>query len=708
MIYWQKKPAKLILIIAAVLLFANAYSQRNEKDSLLNLLRTSKEDTNKVLQLIQLANAYTIDKEFEESEKRLYEAKVLTNALGYQFGIALNYRGYARLTRAKNELDKAADYFVKAATSFEKQKYINLSAEMYGVVGNVYYEKSLFDKSIENFLKALKLYEKLGKKKAIAGYSGNVGAIYQKMGESKKSITYYEKALAINTEINSKQGIAIDYVSIANAYSVLKDDDKALIYHFKGLKINEELGDSSYISNNLTNIAVSYENKEDYKKAIEFMERAIAMTSKDDINQHITNFLALGKLHIKTRQYKKAEKYLLQSEELLKQYNSLDWKNKAYQFLSTVYDSLGDYKRSLRYYRQHVYLRDSIYSDQNRRSILENQLQFEYEKKTAADSVRVEGEKKIVATQLKEERTQRFALYGGLALIAIFAGFMFNRFRITNRQKNIIELKEKETQQQKYIIEEKHKAITDSINYAERIQRSFLATKELLDANLKEYFILFKPKDIVSGDFYWAGKLSNGNFALITADSTGHGVPGAIMSLLNITSVELAIKDGYKEPADILNQTRATIIERLRRDGSAEGGKDGMDASLTVYDFKNKKLIIAAANNPVWIVRGKETIEIVADKMPVGKHDKDAVSFTQQEIVLQSGDIVYTLTDGFADQFGGKNGKKFLSKNLRELLATNAHLAMDQQREILESTFKNWIRDMEQVDDVVVIGVRIS
>jgi len=217
---------------------------------------------------------------------------------------------------------------------------------------------------------------------------------------------------------------------------------------------------------------------------------------------------------------------------------------------------------------------------------------------------------------------------------------------------------------------------------------------------------LFKPKDVVSGDFYWASKLNNGNFALATADSTGHGVPGAIMSLLNITSLEKAIET-LNNPSDILNSTRKTIIERLKNDGSEHGGKDGMDASLTVYDFKNKKLILAAANNPVWIMRGAEIIDIKPDKMPIGKGERDTVLFTQQEIDLQKGDVVYTLTDGFPDQFGGEKGKKFMSKNLRELLAANSNLPMDEQKQLLEKTLANWVGNLEQVDDVTLIGVRV-
>jgi serine phosphatase RsbU (regulator of sigma subunit) len=264
-----------------------------------------------------------------------------------------------------------------------------------------------------------------------------------------------------------------------------------------------------------------------------------------------------------------------------------------------------------------------------------------------------------------------------------------------------------EIKEQKHLIEEKHKEITDSINYAERIQRTFLATQQHLDDNLDEYFVLFKPKDIVSGDFYWSATLNNGLFALATADSTGHGVPGAIMSLLNISSLELAVKDKLTQPSQILNYSRKEIIERLKRDGSPEGGKDGMDCSLCLYDFQNMKLLVAAAHSPVWIARGHEVIEIKADKMPVGKHDRQDIPFTQQTIELLKGDVIYTLTDGFPDQFGGEKGKKFMSKNLRELLSKNAHLPLKEQKTILEKTFADWMGNVEQVDDVTIVGVRI-
>jgi len=231
---------------------------------------------------------------------------------------------------------------------------------------------------------------------------------------------------------------------------------------------------------------------------------------------------------------------------------------------------------------------------------------------------------------------------------------------------------------------------------------------DLIGKKLPEHFIYFLPKDIVSGDFYWACELSNNEFGLVTADSTGHGVPGAIMSMLNISCLnEAVIAQKLTAPSEILNYTRNKIIEHLMHDGSFEGGKDGMDCCFMSFNIEKKALTYAGANNPLWIIRNNEILEFAPDKMPVGKHNSDKISFKQHTIQLQKGDVIYSLTDGLPDQFGGPQGKKYKYKQLKSLLLNVCKLPMDEQLKAIEESFEIWKGDMEQVDDVCVLGVRV-
>jgi ligand-binding sensor domain-containing protein/serine phosphatase RsbU (regulator of sigma subunit) len=308
-------------------------------------------------------------------------------------------------------------------------------------------------------------------------------------------------------------------------------------------------------------------------------------------------------------------------------------------------------------------------------------------------------------------QTWWFRTLVGVLIISMILSYIKLRERALRAEKEKLEqtVKERtaEVVEQKQLIEEKHKEITDSINYAERIQRPLLASKKILDENLNDYFVLFKPKDVVSGDFYWATKLSNNNFVLVNADSTGHGVPGAIMSILNIACLDKAVTKGIISPELILDETRSLIIENLKSDGSTEGGKDGMDGSLLSFDFKNNILHCASAYNPIWVIRGNELIEKKADRLPIGKHHRDTEPFTLHTITIQKGDAVYTLTDGFPDQFGGPNGKKLKYKKLQELLLSITNEPMEIQKQKLNNFFDTWKGDLEQVDDVCLIGVRV-
>lgn len=263
-------------------------------------------------------------------------------------------------------------------------------------------------------------------------------------------------------------------------------------------------------------------------------------------------------------------------------------------------------------------------------------------------------------------------------------------------------------EEQRAILEQKNEEITDSINYAKRIQSALMAPAVLMQKNLPDHFVLYKPKDIVSGDFYFAAEGEDGDFWLCVGDCTGHGVPGAFMSLLNISILRESIVDQkIKRPDEVLNRQRDAIVTALNPDGALESGKDGMDCALLCFNRETNKLYFSLANNPLLIVRNNELIEFKPDKQPVGLHENVTSPFTLREWKLEKNDIVYAFTDGFADQFGGERGKKFKYARLKESLVENSALTMTQQSEGLNSTFNTWKGELEQVDDVLVIGIRI-
>lgn len=302
-----------------------------------------------------------------------------------------------------------------------------------------------------------------------------------------------------------------------------------------------------------------------------------------------------------------------------------------------------------------------------------------------------------------------------LIVFGIVSGSLFAYIKIRERklklEKKILEDKVTERTheivEQKKVIEEKQKEILDSIIYAKRIQFALLASDTMLRNNLEDHFVLFKPKDVVSGDFYWATPTPDG-FIYVTADCTGHGVPGAFMSLLNISKLSQTINENkITQPGLVLDAVRSEIISVLNAEGSTQESKDGMDAVLCRLDRKKMILEYAAANNSFYIIRNKQIINSTADKMPVGKYDDNARSFTSVKFPLQKGDIIYTFTDGFADQFGGPKGKKYKYKQLEEVLLSIHEEPMEQQCDKLLESFENWKGSLEQVDDVLVIGVKI-
>lgn len=291
--------------------------------------------------------------------------------------------------------------------------------------------------------------------------------------------------------------------------------------------------------------------------------------------------------------------------------------------------------------------------------------------------------------------------------LAVSIGIALDNANLYQNLEQKVTERTQEVQKQKAIIEEKNKDITDSIKYAKKIQQAIAPNIEDFNRNFTDSFILYKPKDIVSGDFYWFDHFENETTVFAAADCTGHGVPGAFMSLICSDIMYKVINDQkINDPAKALMSIDDRLVHLIKKSSEASAN-DGMDIALCTYHKPSHKLFYAGAHRPLLLIRNKEIIEYRPNKYSIGGHTSEGKHFDLAEVNVLPGDLIYLLTDGYADQFGGDNGKKFKYKNFKELVLSVSDKPMKEQKEILDETFEAWRGTLEQIDDVCVIGVKI-
>ncbi len=638
------------------------------------------------------------NKELSESDIKSFRHTLAAslNNLGYYFG-------------QKGDPEKELSHYFK---SLEIKKEINDLkgvAIAYNNIGMIYKERGDLKNAIDFYDKSLKIKEQLGDKKSLSLSLSNIGVIYESLGEIDKALEYYYKALDIQNELNEERLKAISLNNIALVYFLKNQYNKALQFNKRSLIIREKTKDVRGIANSYHNIGLVHKELGNFDTALEYYNKSLVL--KEELNdfEGIPPTLSnIGTIYMETGKIIEAEKMVEKSLELSKKQKVIANIQNASRLLQMIYFKQGKYKQAYEMSELFHEMRDSVVNEQNKKAALKQNLRYEFDKKAAADSIAFEKENEIkeaeIAKQkadLKVKRNQQYALFGGLALVIVFAGFMFNRFKVTQKQKLVIE-------EQKHIVEEKNQEILDSIHYAKRIQAAILPSTKTVQQYLPNSFILYKPKDIVAGDFYWL-EHKDKTVLFAACDCTGHGVPGAMVSVVCNNGLNRSVREhGLINPAQILDKTREIVISEFEK--SEDEVKDGMDIALCSLENKDDKWILnyAGANNPLWIIRNDslEIEEIKADKQPIGKY-AEPTPYTSHTVELQKDDTIYIFSDGYVDQFGGEKGKKLKPKAFRELLLSIQHESMDNQRDKINLLFEQWKGNHEQVDDICVIGVRI-
>lgn len=696
----MRKSGLLLLLLTLIVVPSRAQNKFQPKiDSLLALIKRLPNDTSRITPLLNLADQYR-QSDLNKADAPINDALTLVQNNDHKKGLANGFRLKGLVLYSKGEFEQARKNYLKAlnySTEINDRNGILLSIFNLGVV-SVYLGD--YTAANTNFFKALKLSDELGDKKSIGDCYAGIANVYGRQGNSKLELSYHLKALHLKEETNDNYGIAASYINIGNVYGRRMVWDTALTWYFKGLDLAEKIENQRWVLNSLGNIGTVYTQQKKYKEGLEYLLRCYHIAEKiGDKQSMITTLNTLGGCYWDMGDKKQGLDCLNKALNMAIEIGSKNEIRQSYESLSDNYADMGDYKNAYLFHRRSSDMKDSILNEESSKQINEMQAKYDSDKKEQEITL-LNKDKEIQTAQVNHQRFIILVGAIGLFIVLLMAFFIFRQYLQKQKANSALETAYHQ-------IEEKNKDITDSINYAQKIQTAILPSIAHMQQHLPELFVFYKPKDIVSGDFYWFSE-KNGQLFLTAADCTGHGVPGGFMSMLGISLLnELINEKEITEPADVLDLMRIKLIQSLKQRGESGENKDGMDMVLCRMDRKKNKLSYAAANNPLWMVRNNELISFSADKQPVGIYGQGSNQFTQHEIDVLPKDMIYLFSDGFADQFGGEQGKKFMSKNLKQLFLAVSNDSCEVQRRLIEQHFIDWKGSREQIDDVLVIGFRI-
>jgi serine phosphatase RsbU (regulator of sigma subunit) len=597
--------------------------------------------------------------------------------------------------------------------------------------------------AIESYRTSLDIFLQHEDSAAYSAVLINISEIYAMSGQYDEAVEHLHQSLAIKEAIGHEVGIANCHVRLGTAYANLDKVEEAQTHYELGLEMWNSLCENApnnrryrhFQSNGYTRAGNSYMKlgKEKQEQAYHFFNQAQAIGQKygyfstvvDAMNSKANIFLGNGKTD-STDHYLALAMRLIEEKAL-----GNDLKIRA---LQTFYESKklqGENTEALAFYKEKELLQDSLNRQKSLDDFVNHELKLKYEQEKALQGVE---NAKLLAHEEEERATQRLirnCVIAALALVILFLALLFNRLSVARKQSLASAELKKEIEESHATLAERHKEIQDSINYAKHIQQAVMPAPQAMKDVLGDMFLLYEPKEVVAGDFFWM-ETPEENAEVVyfaAADCTRHGVPGAMMSLVCSNALTKALmEENIRDTGKLLDRTKVLVERQFAKSG--EEISDGMDISLCAFKMETREMQWSGANNPLWIIRTTDSnVEQIAAQFPAGalvdiengvaiieiKADRQSIvgsqetsAFSTHHLTLNPNDSVYMFTDGIQDQFGGSKGKKFSVKQFRALLTENAGLSMTEQEQMIRAFFHEWKGDLEQVDDICIIGVRVE
>jgi serine phosphatase RsbU (regulator of sigma subunit) len=605
------------------------------------------------------------------AEKRGRAALSYTSKLNSPFALARAYNTLGTVLLYKGQFPEALKNLFAALRIREDINDRPGIANTYNNIASVYYDQHNYDDALKMYKKSLEYLDGPGSERGISAIANNIGLIYADKDQPSEALKYYMKSFTIDSSLGLKEGVALSYLNVGRAYSDLGKFELAKQSFDKGLELAKQIDDSYIIGKMLINSTAVDLHYKDFDIAKKKIEEALKLSLSNENPDEIKEAYAA--------------RHLLDS---------------AQNNLSSAYTS----------YKEYIRYKDIVSNKENDQRTTEARIQYEYDKKESMLRTEMEKRALINKQERKNQLLVRNAFIAGFLLVLVLAGVTYRGYNIKRKANIEISRQKNEVTEQKELVEEKNREIVDSINYAKRLQHAILPPLALIRKRFPQTFVFYRPKDIVAGDFYFFEETKD-SLIIAVADCTGHGVPGAILSVVASNALSRAVKEfALTDPGKILDKVSDLVIETFER--SENQVSDGMDISMLVIRKTNEdhdvKALWAGANNPLWIIRGAggSIEELKADKQPIGKFENRR-SFTTHELILAKGDTVYLFSDGYPDQFGGEKGKKFKYSQLKTMLEKITVLPVDKQEAAIEKTFEGWKGVYDQTDDVTLAGIRL-
>ncbi len=651
-------------------------SSLNNYNKALNIYKKSGDKVNVAFAMSQISAVMLDSGLYKQSIDAKKEVLQIKRELG-------DTKGELELMKEMGEIyintykpDEAEAIYIEMLIKTNALKDLNATAEITEKLGDLYTERNDYENAIDFYTKAIEIAKEQKNLEQQGTLYNNVGVVNLKNGKYDEAIQYFTQTLEIEKKSGNKQNASYALNNIGNINFERKQYNTAILYYEKALKLKKETKNEEAIATSLFNIANAYLIQKNYAKAKEYFLRSLEICISTNFREGLAqNYRLLSRLYDETQKYKDAV-------GAFKNYFKLASYSSFAEGPITETRSMYSYEKG-------------VVSDL-RRQLQKQRILTDYE---SMQNLQKQQQLELKELELKNQEAQvlrqRILLIFTLVclILAIFMGYQ-------------IYIRYKEKKQYAEVIAFQHKQITDSITYARRIQQAVLPPSNQVKDCLHDGFVLSKPKDIVSGDFYYT-KQKGDLLYIVVADCTGHGVPGAFMSMLSLSILKDIIShDETCEAKTILEKLRESIIQALNQSGKDDEAKDGMDLSLVIIDSKNKKLKYAGANNKGLIINNQTITELLADRMPIGIHPV-MKPFKEEIIDLKPNDTLYLYSDGFCDQIGGESRKKFKIRQFVQLLLEINHLPLNEQQQILETRLEQWKGDVEQTDDITVLGYKM-